>query len=139
MNNQITEQFEAILKMYKKSTLDKCSELELRQYHIFLLEHGAINGLNETTYFQLCDHIRTLLLHLDTHKKFDELKKPHKPTFRLLVLSVILTFLALGVAILSLPQVQKVFFENPQSQGKTEQSQPHEQKPPLAEPDKPKK
>jgi hypothetical protein len=74
------EQFNAIVKKYKESTLDGCSEDELRQYHTFLLERGAVGGFNETTYYQLCDHIRTLLLHRETQNKLEELKEPHWTT-----------------------------------------------------------
>ena len=69
MSNQTAEQFEAIVKKFRESTLDKCSENELRQYHTFLLEHGAVGGFNETTYHQLCDYIRTILLHRENQNR----------------------------------------------------------------------
>jgi hypothetical protein len=62
MSNQTTEQFEAIVKKYRESALDKCPENELRQYHTFLLEHGAVGGFNETTYYQLLGYMEKLLI-----------------------------------------------------------------------------
>jgi hypothetical protein len=60
MNNPTAEQFDVIVKKYRESALDKCPENELRQYHTFLLEHGAVGGFNETTYYQLLGYIEKL-------------------------------------------------------------------------------
>ena len=143
------DEYSNLGKIVREGTLDKLSIEQLKNYHILLSNNGA-GVWSETFYWRLCDEIKNLIYqkekeeadtkrHHEIQKKLEELKKPHKPTFRLLVLSVILTFLALGVAILAVPQVQKAFFGNQQSQEKKEQSQPHEQKSPPAKPDNPKK
>ncbi|MDD5285296.1 MAG: hypothetical protein PHD54_05515 [Desulfuromonadaceae bacterium] len=62
MNNRTDEQFDAIVKKYKESTMVNCSEEELKRYQTFLLEQGARNGLNENTYYQLLGYIEKLLI-----------------------------------------------------------------------------
>ena len=59
---------------------------------------------------------------VERHRR--ELKKPHLPSFWLLVIAVILSFMALCVAIFALPQVQRVFSYNQKlSIGKEPQKQ----------------
>ena len=97
MNNQLNEQFEVVVKKYKEATLDKCSAGELKQYHAFLLEHGAINGFNEAQYQQLCNYIRILLA----------LKKPHwtvLPTFWLALVSASASVIGIIIALYLRPQ-----------------------------------
>jgi hypothetical protein len=72
-------------------------------------------------------------------RQLESLKKPHRPSFWLLIISVTLAFVAAVASILALPQMQKVVFGNPQFQEKTEQLQPSEHKSQPQKPDTPKK
>lgn len=64
-------------------------------------------------------------------RQITELKKPHRPTFRLLVISVILAAAAAAAALLALPQVQQACFGTQQAQQQKTPSQQHEQQQPT--------
>lgn len=130
MSNQTAEQFEAIVKKFRESTLDKCSENELRQYHTFLLEHGAVGGFNETTYNRMCDHINSLLMHQETQKKLEELKKPHwtvLPIFGLAFVSASAAVIGIFISLNSKPQI--AVSTNPEPEKTTATSAPKKPEP----------
>lgn len=110
MDIQKEEKFDIIVKEFIEGSLDKLPKQQLEDYHSFLMECGAAKSLNVETYYRICDHIRTLLMHQEAQKKLEELKKPHRASFRLLVSSVILAFFAAVAGLLALPQVQKAVF-----------------------------
>lgn len=77
MNTQDEEKFNTIVKEFTERTLDKLSKQQLDDYFSFLMKCGSANSFNIDTYNRMCDHINSLLMHQETQKKLEELKKPH--------------------------------------------------------------
>ena len=64
----------------------------------------------------------------EIQRNLEALKKPHRPSFWLLVISVTLAFLALCVAVSQIPQVQQALSQSQKLTEKKELSQQNEQK-----------
>lgn len=75
----------------------------------------------------------------EVQKRLDELKRPHRPSFWLLVASVTLALVAAIAAILALPQAQQAFFKNQQFLEKKEPLPQDAQKSVTQKPNMPKK
>jgi hypothetical protein len=89
MSQQDKEKFNTIVKEFKEGSLDKLPKQTLEDYRSFLTECGAVNALNVDTYYQICNHLRTLLMHQETQKNLEELKKPHWTVIPIFVLALI--------------------------------------------------
>lgn len=123
---------------------------DLKRYVDALNFSNAVSYFGASQFYQVCETLRTMLAvklveeqaaqrHEQIRTKLIELKKPHRPSFWLLVASVTLAFVAAAAAILAVPQVQKAVFGNPQPQEKTEQSQSNEYKSQSQKPATPKR
>lgn len=117
-------------------TITDSTKEQLEKYVAALCRGGANNSYG-SSFHAICGTVQTLLKskiseegeagrHLNIQQKLEELKKPHRPSFWLLVASVTLALIAAVAGVLALPQVQKAVFGNPQSQGQNKQSQPSE-------------
>jgi len=97
MNTQAEEKFNTIVKEFREGLLDNLPKQKLEDYHSFLTECGAVNGLNVETYYKICDHLRTLLMHQESQKKLEELKKPHWTVIPIFVVALISAIAAVAV------------------------------------------
>lgn len=107
MNTDRDEKFNAIVKEYEERTLDKLPKHQLDGYISFLTKCGSHNGFNVDTYNRICDYINSLLMHQETQKKLEELKKPHwtvLPIFWLAFVSASAAVIGIFISLNSRPQ-----------------------------------
>lgn len=148
-----------IRNKFNDRTINNASKEQLEKFSAALCVSG--NTIYGSSYHAICGTVQMLLMnrmreeteikaqiareeteakrHREIQVKLEELKSPHRPSFWLLVTSVTLAFLALCAAILALPQVQKVFFENPKPSEKKERLQSSGQQLPPLKQEMPKK
>jgi hypothetical protein len=130
-------------------SITDASKEQLEKYATALCKSGANTNFG-SNFLAICGTVQMLLKskiseesntkrHEEIRLKLEELKKPHRPSFWLLVVSVTLAFVAACAAILALPQAQQVFFRSKLSPREKEQSQPIELKSQPLKPDKQKK